>query len=176
MPVVNENSTTNLKTGGVKTPSTNGGIVSKNILVHATDRQIKEWEQEVKDLENMLKSDRVSENPKISDKVEFMKEINKKKKLIKNHSPKPLTGEEKNKWYAKAKEIEKVLQEHMPRKSAHGMKYPKGYDHDFERAVKQEIAYMTNPKLKRLQLAYKHIMRRLDPQDPTVTNIERLRK
>ena len=148
----------------------------KNILVHATDSQIKEWKTEIKGLENMLKADRASGNPKISDEAEFMVEINKKRKLVNDHSPKPLSPADANKLYTTAKRIEKVLQEHMPRKRDHERAYPKGYDHDFERSVEQEMAYMQNPKLKRLQLAYKHIMRRLDPQNPTVTNIERLRK
>jgi hypothetical protein len=151
-------------------------MAKKNILVHASDRQIKDWKGEISHLENMLKADRASGNPKIADEGEFRGEINKKKKLIKEHSPKMFKGEKANKALRLARKIEKVLQEHMPRKRDHEMKQPTGYSKDFERTVEQEMAYMTNPKLKELQLAYKNIMRRLDPQDPTVTNIERLRK
>ena len=44
---------------------------------------------------------------------------------------------------------------------------------DFHDAVQRNLAYMDNIEPKVLE--YKEIMRRLDPQNPTLTNVERWR-
>ena len=148
-------------------------------LVHASVDQIREIKNDIAHLERMLKADQSQTTPKITDVTEFKAEIAKKKKLIKNHAPKKLKGKEASKAYAKAKELKKIIQEAMPSSKEYYRPYPKGengHNFDFERAVKQQMAFQTDPKIQKAVINYKSILRRIDPDNPEITNIELLRK
>ena len=47
---------------------------------------------------------------------------------------------------------------------------------DFERAVEQQVAFQSNPRMQKAITIYKNLMARIDPSDPTVRNIEMLRR
>jgi hypothetical protein len=147
-------------------------------LVHLSVDQIRGIKQDIKELENMLKADKASGRPKIQNEAEFVAEIKKKKKLLKDHSPKELRGQNKNKAYARAKELREIIADAMPKKRDYYQRYPKGGDmtHDFDRTVRQQMAFQKDKKLKQAVQEYKHIMRRLEPDDPTISNIELLRR
>jgi len=148
-------------------------------LVHASVDQIREIKNDIAHLERMLKADQSQTTPKITDVTEFKAEIAKKKKLIKNHAPKKLTGQKASKAYAKAKELKKIIQEAMPSSKEYYRPYPKGengHNFDFERAVKQQMAFQTDPKIQKAVQNFKSIMRRLEPENSEISNIELLRK
>jgi len=146
-------------------------------LVHITVDQIKEIKSDITSMENMLKADIASGRPKIQDKVEFIGEINKKKKILKDHTPKAFRGKKKNEAYTRAKKLKKIIQDAMPSKKAYYQPYPKdGSSFDFERVVKQQMDFQNNKKMQAAVQEYKHLMRRIDPSDPSITNIELLRK
>lgn len=150
-------------------------------LVHITPAQVREIKSEVNELEKMFKADQASGRPKIQNEIEFKAEIKKKKKVLQNHAPKKLKGPKANRAYRLAKELKKKIQAAMPSSRAYFQQYPKSSDKhnrqaDFERTVAQQIAFMQNSEIQRAIQQYKHILRRLDPNDPTVSNIEGLRK
>lgn len=142
-----------------------------------TPQQIHETKNEIETLERMFKADRASGSPKIGDETEFRKEISKKKKLLADHAPEKVTGPAANKLYARAKELEGRLKEYLAPEKQFRMRRPEGgHSYDFDRAVQHEIRFQTDRKVKAEVLEYRSIMRRLDPSDPTVSNIERLRR
>jgi len=124
----------------------------------------------------MYKADQLSGRPKIQDGAEFHGEINKKKKVLEDHKPKKLRGQKANRAYKEADRLKAIIQDHMITRKQQESKYPKGFDHDFERAVEQQMKFQTDSELKQSIMRYKNIMRRLDPSDPTITNIELLRR
>lgn len=148
-------------------------------LVHASVDQISEIKRDIDSLERMLKSDQSQTTPKITDLAEFKGEINKKKKILKDHAPKKLKGQKANKAYDEAKRLKKIIQDAMPSRKDYFQRYPKGedgHDFDFERIVKQQVDFQTNPKITGAVRQYKSILRRIDSSDPTISNIELLRK
>ena len=145
-------------------------------LVHATIPQIRELKSDIAHLEKMYDADQRSGRPKIQDKAEFDAHLNKKRKELKDHEPKKFRGPKSNKAYTEAKRLRGIIQDAMPTRKEHEMPAKSEGGFDFERAVQREIAYQTNPKVKEAIRQYKHIMRRIDPSDPTITNLELLRK
>jgi hypothetical protein len=157
-------------------------------LTHLTNTQIKEIERDIRDAETMLKQDISSRRPKIQDPAEFAKDIRKKKALLKKHAPRPYeTDAQKNEAYAYAKKLRKFIASQMPsrrdyfrppvkEKGKYGEISP---DHDdkrgFDSIVRQQVKFMTDRNIQTAIADYKHIMRRLDPSDPTITNIELIR-
>ena len=146
-------------------------------LVHASVAEITELKKDIANLERMYEADQKSRNPKIQDVEEFRAEIDKKKKVLKDHAPKKFSGERSNKAYAEAKRLKKIIQDAMPTRKEHSLRYPKdGSSYDFERAVNREMAFMTNSKVQEAIRHYKHLLRRIDPSDLSIDSIEVLRK
>lgn len=159
-------------------------------IVHCTPAQIKELKDDIKETEKMLMTDQRSRNPKISSPGDVIKELKKKKAVVENHAPKPFKSvHEENKANAVVKQLAKFIQKHMPSNREYYQMYPKQKDKhgnpmtpdhrqksDFDRVVKQQIFFQTDPKVKLAVQRYKHLMRRLDPNDPSITDIERLRR
>jgi len=114
----------------------------------------------------------------IQDPAEVRKEIYKRKKMLAEHTPTKLKGPKANKMYQWAKNYEKWRKEHSLSNAQLGQMYPKSDSKsaDFEQAVNALYMEMTNPKLQRADMMYKHIMRRLDPDNPNVTDSRRLRQ
>ncbi len=153
---------------------------AESFPIYATKERIKEVESDIRELELMLKEDSQRKVPKITDIAGVKAEILKKQQYIERYSPATLRGENANRAYKEAKELEKTIKENMPKSSLYGQHYPRGSDshlkaQKFEEAVRQQIHFQTNPELKQKILKYKHLMARIDPSDPTVRNIERLR-
>ena len=148
-------------------------------MVYCTVDQVKEVERDIQYLENMLKADQAQRTPKITDIEEFKSEIRKKKKIIETHKPRKLRGQKANRAYDEAKKLKKIIQDAMPSRKDYFQKYPKsedGHDFDFERTVAQQVAFQTDPKIKKAVQNWKSIMRRLEPDNPGISNIELLRK
>ena len=154
----------------------------KKFDVYLTPDEVRQTKQDIQELENMLKADELSGRNLITDKALFNAQITNKKKILRKHSAKKFKSDlEANKAYARAKELEKKIKEAMPKANDYFRKYPSGKtpvnsDFDFERTVRQQIEFQTNPDIKRSVSEYKSIMRRLDPSNPAITNIEALRQ
>ena len=141
--------------------------------VFATNSQIVETKSEISTMERMFKADRASGRHKL-DEGDFRRELAKKQKYLREVSPKKLTGTASNKALSRAKKLEKQIREAMP--SNEDYFQPESNKNKFDRAVRQQMAFQTNPDLQAAVNEYKHLVRRLDPSDPTLTNIERLRR
>jgi len=164
--------------------------VSAFDMVHLSTTQIGGLKKEIKELEQMWKEDRQRARPKITDEAEFQKVIKDKKKLLVDHAPQPFQSEaQKNKAYAASKKLAEFISNQMPPKRAFFQMHPKETDkwgnpvmpdhtekQEFDRTVRQQMRFQTNPKIQRAVHLYKNIMRRLDPMNPSIANIERLRK
>ena len=132
--------------------------------------------QEIESLEAMLKADQASRRPKIQDVGEVMQNIKKKKTILEDHTPKKFTGQTGNKALARAKDLAIKIKAELPGKKDYFMPYPKDESsQDFERVVRQQVRFMTDPKIQGMVREYKHLLRRIDPSDPSIANIERLR-
>ena len=152
-------------------------------LTLATPQQVKEIGAEINHLERMLEADKQRPNPKIQDIGEYNEEIKKKKTLLSNHAPVQFRGKNKDKAAKRIDELDSFIQDHMPKKKEYYMRYPKASrdneencDNNFERAVNQQIAFQTNPAIQKAITERKYLVGRLEPQDPTLRNIENLRK
>lgn len=146
-------------------------------VIYMTPDEVRETRIEIENLERMLANDRASKNPKIQDEVEFKSEIRKKRELLEKHAPKKLTGERANKALREAKELESELRESLLNSRDYYQSQPKnGSTLDFERAVNEEMRRMKDKAYKNKIIRYKSLMRQLDPEDPTITNIERFRR
>lgn len=146
--------------------------------VYMTPEEIRETQGEIDALCRMLKADQSSRSPKIQDISGFRADIAKKQKLIEDFAPKKVTGKQASKLYARAKELEVKLKDVLLPSKDYFQSYPKGggSSHDFERAVRRQMQIQTDKQLKNEVLEYKSIMRRLDPDDVGLSNIERFRR
>ncbi len=151
-------------------------------LALMTPGQVKETEVEIKHLENMLKVDQSGAygSAKIQDLGEFRAEIKEKKDMIAGFKAKKMRGPKANKAFAYAKTLAEKIKKEMPSFEDYHRSYPSGKskstaEFDFEKAVRQQTAFQQNAPLQGMIREYKNIMGRLDPDDPTVRNIELLR-
>lgn len=150
------------------------------IPIFATESQIKSVQQDIRDLEIMLAEDRQRKVPLIQDVIAVKADIIKKQQYILRNTPSLLKGDAANRAYKEAKALEAIIKEKMPSANKYHQPYPKGEtshlkQQKFEDAVRQQIAFQTNPVIQQAVLKFKSIMARLDPQNPMVRNIERLR-
>ena len=145
-----------------------------------TKEQVAEVKKRIQDAEKLLKDDRPWVRNKITDEAEIRKEIDRDKKLIENHSPKRLRGAKQNKAYKEAQVLAEKIKEAMPRVGEYYQRSPKDSDghtkkSEFDKVVRQQMKFQTDPRIKQMIIRYKNIMRRIDPDDPTISNIEALR-
>ena len=147
-------------------------------LAFISPAQAAKIESDIENRMDMLRKDQsgLFGKPKITDVREFMGIINEKKSILENHIPLKLRGQASNKALARTKELAKKIKDELPSKKDYFMPYPKdGSSSDFERIVKQQVRFQTDPKIQSMVREYKHLLRRIDPSDPTISNIERLR-
>lgn len=133
---------------------------------------------EIRHLEGMMKS--WAGQKYISDKGSIMKEIREKKKIIETHSAQKYSGEEGNKAYLRAKKLAEGIRKKLIDKKSYYQRYSKDSDShtkqmDFERAVNHQVALMKDSHYQDMILEYQYHMKRLDPDDPTISNVELLR-
>ena len=101
------------------------------------------------------------------DKGRIRQEIARYDAIINAGSPKVARGLSKDRMVAEAKELEAAMQKNMP--SRFEMDHPERNPGAVQKHLKWEKRNMANiPR-------YKEIMRTLEPDDPTATNIDRLR-
>jgi len=149
---------------------------SEHDIAFITPAQAAKTRQEIESLETMLKADQSSKKPKIQDVGEVIQNIKKKKNVLENHTPKKFSGQAGNAAWARAKDLAKKIKKEMPGKKEYYMRYPKEESsQDFERVVNQQVRFQTDPKIQSMVREFKHLMSRIDPSDPTIRNIERLR-
>ena len=153
-------------------------MAKKVDLTLITPQQAKEIGAEINHLERMLQADKSSPSPKIQDVAEFNAEIAKKKKILNDHTPKPFSGKTKDKAAKRIKELDTFIKEQMPSAKSYYQSYPKngGCDNDFERAVIQQMAFQSNPKIQQAVAERKNLLGRLEPHDPYIRSVENLRK
>ena len=148
--------------------------------VYAGESQIRAAKADKQALERMLRQDKTRKEPKISDEGLVRQEIEEKRKIIEDYAPKKLTGEASNRAYTEAKKLKAEIKAAMPSNKAYYQQYPKGSSHkkerDFEDAVRQQVAFQTDKKLKMKVKRFRAMMAELDPSDPRVRNIENLRR
>ncbi len=148
-------------------------------LVHASVGRIKSLKADIASMTRMLENDQRSAHPKIQDPAEYKADVAKKQKELDDHSPRKATGEAANKLNRLQRELGKKIQERMPRSRDYFRKHPKGENHDdfdFERAVEQQVAFQRNTQLQYAIRVWKYARRCLEPDNPEITNIERLRR
>jgi hypothetical protein len=155
-------------------------IKKEEVPIFASEEQLREVRQEIKDLERMLEEDKRRKEPKIQDVSSVQAEILKKQQYVMRHSPTTLRGEASNKAYKEAKELEKLIKDNMLPSNKFYQKSSSDKDshlkyRNFEDAVRQQIKFQTDPKLKQATLKYKYLMSRITGGDPAATNLERLR-
>jgi len=149
----------------------------KPVTKFLSPQRIKEIKNDVASLERMLEENNKPNSTiygRIQDPNEVRKQILKKKQNLELHTPEKLTGPKANKAYEWAKKAEKLINEKMPTKKQIGLSYAKEDSADFDIAVRKEMWWMQNSR--HIIRKYRHIMRRLDPSNPTLTNLERLRQ
>jgi len=148
-------------------------------LVFLGKDQIRGIKEEITFLKKMLDEDATRGNhKKISDPDRIKREMREKKELLETHTPVKLKGTKANKAYKELEEISEKLKESMLSGKQFNQMYPKssGSELDFERAIKQQVEFQTNPKLVRMQNRFKYLASKIDPDDPIMSNVERLRK
>jgi hypothetical protein len=153
--------------------------------VFASEAVLREKREEIKEMETMLSGGRADRdvayrNDKIQEPDLIRHEIRKRQKFISDNTPKKLTGVDANKAYKRVKELEGQLKEAMPSQKQFGMRYPSSSDRaskatDFEKAVQQQMAFQS-PQMQQMAAEYRHLMIKIDPQNPMVRNLERLRR
>jgi hypothetical protein len=141
--------------------------------MYLTESQIREERGNIQHLERMLEKS----GGKISDKKEFMADLNRRKKILEEGTPRKATGREADRLYNKAKKLREELRQKLVPQNKHFLHYPKeDKRRDLEVSVSAKVKEMTDRKLQDNIRKYKDIMRRVDPSDPTVTDIDFLRK
>lgn len=150
--------------------------------VFASDAQIRAVKNDIRELETMLENDKrlFTKSPRIQDETAFKAEILKKQQWLERHTPRALRGEAANKAYKEYKQLAEKLKENMPKASMFYQRYPRGDDphtkhQKFEEAVKAEMALQKNPELKRAMFRFNHLAAKLDPSNPELRSVERLR-
>lgn len=148
-------------------------------LVHASPNLVAETKRDIASLEKMLKSDKASGRNKIQDEALFREEIKQKEKIL-EQAPKALKGAAQNKAYSRAKVLEEKIRKKIPGNKSFRMFYPKagaGHDKetDFESAVREQMAFMQDAQLQSDIREYKYLMQNIDPSDPYMGDIEKLR-
>jgi hypothetical protein len=160
--------------------------VKKKIIapkVFASESVLQEKKNEIKEMETMLGGGRADRdisyrNDKIQDPDLIRHEIAKRKKFIEVNTPKKLTGVEANRAYKRVKELEAEFKDKMPTSKLFNQRYPRSDDRaskaiDFERGVQQQVAFQ---KMQPLVNEFRNLVARIDPQNRTLGNIERLRR
>lgn len=153
--------------------------------VYASEAVLREKKEEIKEMESMLQGGQIERGvsyrqDKIQEPELIKHEIAKRKRFIENSTPKKFKGEEANKAYARAKELAEEIKDKMPNQKSFNQRYPSSSDRaskatDFEKAVQQQMAFQSNGMVQKV-LEYRGLVARLDPENPMVRNIERLRR
>jgi hypothetical protein len=141
---------------------------------------IRNIKAEISSMERMLEADQRSARSKIQDPQKIKEDIETKKKFLHEVTPKKLKGKAADKAYKRIEHLQEVIKKEMLPEKAFHTQYPKASDghlkkQEFERAVKQQIKFQTDPVIKKAVNEYKSLMRQIDPQDPDAPNIENVR-
>ena len=147
--------------------------------VIVSDEVLRENKSQMQHLESMLKADRQRKTPKITEERLVREEIQKHRQILEENAPRKLTGAKANKAYAEAKKLEEEIKKALLPNRAYHQSYPTSGSHskeyDFQKAVDRQVKLQTDRELKYKMNRLKNIYRQLDPDDPTVSNLERFR-
>jgi hypothetical protein len=154
-------------------------------VVLATNEQLSEWKRDIDSMERMLSGKELDSGvygrkDLIQDPDHIKREIDKRKRLIATHSPQKLVGTAANAAYKRAKELKEEITKNMPSEKDYFQPYPnsKTSTHrgsDFEKTVRMQMEFQ-KPEMQQKIREFKYLMGRLDPSNPTVRNIEMLRR
>ncbi len=160
-------------------------VKKKPDLVLATNEQITEWKRDIDSMERMMAGKEIDSGvygrkDLIQDPGHIQHEIEKRKKMIETHSPRKFTGNAANEAYKRAKILKEEIVKAMPTAKDYFQPYPSGKTPthrgiDFENTVRQQMAFQSSEMQKKVR-EYKFLMGNIDPSNPTVRNIEMLRK
>jgi hypothetical protein len=152
-------------------------------IANASPEVIREVKQDVSTLEKALRGGAfdvrtgIGLNLDRTDTEAMHHELSRKKAWLQKYTPKKLTGAQANKAYARVKELkEKISEKLLPNKEFH-QPYATNQrkERDFQIAVQHEAALLRDRNYKRDVQEYRALLVQLDPEDPTVRNIEALR-
>jgi len=109
---------------------------------------------------------------------DLKKELLEKKAWLRKYTPEKLTKAQANKAYAKAKKLKEKIQAKLLPSKHYYQFYPttRKKEKDFDDVVNHEVDLLRDREYKRDVAEYRDLMRRLDPSDPRVTNLEELRE
>jgi hypothetical protein len=135
--------------------------------------EIKEFENQMSGREIMSDGVGYSEHTRkhIQNDDDIKHEIDKRKKTLERLTPKSYKGEQANKAWAWAKKTQKWIHENMPTQKQFRTMYDSD---DFDREVLRQEKWQRHGD--RVVDNYRYVMRRLDPSDPTLGDVERLRR
>lgn len=163
----------------------------KPIKTFLTPQRISEIKSEIRQKEAMLNADRREVEladgvgyyshikSHLSSPTEIKQDISKLKRTLHDGTPHKYTGEQANRAYAYAKKLETWIRANIPDNRTHGTPYPEKKntahaDTSFEAAVRREMHWMKHSG--RVISMYRYLMRRIDPDNPDLGNIERFRR
>lgn len=108
---------------------------------------------------------------------DLQRELIDKKAYLKKYTPKKLTTLQSNKANKRRKVLEEKIKKKLQGSKQFHQFYPKNQrkEKDFQDGVAHEMKLLQDKGYKKDVAEYRHLMRQLDPEDPRVTNIERLR-
>ena len=144
------------------------------------EKQIKSLEFTAKNIDNEIDGTKPwLYNPKSTNVGDLRRQAAKLKKTIARRTPPQVDGKVKNELYARAKALEREITRDMPTRDEMMGKRRIGSDGKpyvvpAEQAIQKQMAWQV--KQAGNVREWKQIMRLLDPLDPGITNVERLRR
>lgn len=149
-------------------------------ITYLTPKEVKRYENEIELCKrNLLNVDRsIFASERGIDKDEIRKKIKKNEKILEERKSPGTLEKDRDKLYRRAKELEEFIKDGMPTKDEHmgkrktnsdGKKYQEAQEGD----INKEMRWMTE-KASAVR-EWKRIMRMLEPDNPSITNVESLR-
>ena len=144
------------------------------------EKQVKSMEFNAKNIDNVIDSKKTwLYNPKCTNVSEIRKQISRTKKTIAKRTPPETDTKTRNVLFKRAKALESMIKEGLPTKDEMMGKRLIGSDNKpyvvtNECAIKKHMEWTTRQAGNVRE--WRQIMRILEPLDPNIANVERLRK
>jgi hypothetical protein len=153
-------------------------------LGNASPEIVKEVKRDVASLERALRGGPVDSRTGITlnmnrtDLGAMREELHSKKRWLEKYEAEPLKGDAANKALKRANELKERIKAKMQPKNKFYQFYATNQrkEKDFQEAVSWEAKLLRDKEYKQEVQEYRALMRQIDPSDPTVFNIERLRE
>lgn len=111
------------------------------------------------------------------DTGDLKKELAQKKRWLETYTPQKLTKYQANKAYKRAKELKEKIKAKLQPSKQYYQFYPdkRKQEKDFDNAVAWEAKLLRDREYKRDVAEFRYLMRQLEHDDPSITNLESLR-